>query len=105
MKIVEEKGNTHFKIKIGDKYITVATLVPWIMSKHLHKYSLYFYYYGAEFEEGTYASNHINGNVRITVWMQEDEIMSDFIERVRKIVVKKLYLIGSSILEEIRYIE
>lgn len=29
----------------------------------------------------------------------------DFIERVKKIINKRLYIIGSSILEEIRYVE
>jgi len=105
IKIVEHKNKINFQIKIGNKYVTVAVLQPWILSKHLHKYSLYFYYYGEEFEMGTYAREHINGNVRITLWMQEDECWNEFIERVKKIVIKKLYVIGNSILEEIRFTE
>ena len=92
MKVVENKSNTDFKIKIGNKYVTVATLVPWLFSKHLHKYYLYFYYYGKE--EGI-----------ITVWKQEYEFWDEFIERIQKMISKKLYMIGSSILEEIKYIE
>lgn len=105
MRIVKNKSNTDFQIKIGNKYITVASLVPWPLSKHLHKYFLYFYYYGEEFEKGTYACEHINGNVKITLWIQEDEFWDEFIERVKRIITKKLYTIGSSILEEIKYIE
>ena len=105
MRIVQNKSNTDFQIKIGNQYVTVASLVPWILSKHSHVYSLYFYYYGEEFEKGIYARQHINGNVSIKVWMQEDEFWSEFIERVKKIVTKKLYVIGNSILKEIKYIE
>jgi len=105
IKIVKDKNNINFQIKIGDKYVTVATLQPWILSKHLHKYSLYFYYYGEEFEKGTYAREHINGNVSITLWMQKDEYWDEFIERVKKVVFKKLYVIGNSILEEIKFTE
>ncbi len=105
IKIVEYKSNINFQIKIGDKYVTVATLQPWLLSKHLHKYSLYFYYYGEEFEKGTYACQHINGNVSITLWMQKYECWDEFIERVKKVVVKKLYVIGNSILEEIKFAE
>ena len=105
MRIVQNKSNTDFQIKIGNQYVTVALLVPWILSKHSHVYSLYFYYYGEEFENGIYARQHINGNVSIKVWMQEDEFWSEFIERVKKIVTKKLYVIGNSILKEIKYIE
>ena len=102
MKIVERKSNYDFQIKIGNSYVTIATLQPWLLSKHSHKYNLYFYYYGAEFEEGTYARNHFNGNVSITVWQQEDEFFSDFMERIKKIIYKKLYVIGNSILEDLK---
>ena len=105
MRIVQNKNDTDFQIKIGNQYVTVASLVPWILSKHSHVYSLYFYYYGEEFEKGIYARQHINGNVSIKVWMQEYEFWSEFIERVKKIVTKKLYVIGNSILKEIKYIE
>lgn len=105
MKVVRNKGNTDFQIKIGDKYVTVASLVPWIISKHLHKYQLYFYYYGKEYEKGTYACQHINGNVSMTVWQEEWECWEDFIRRISKIVSKKLYIIGSHILAEIKCIE
>lgn len=104
-RVVENKSNTDFKIKIGNKYITVASLVPYLSSKHLHKYSLYFYYYGEEFEKGTYACQHVNGNTRIKVWQQEDECWDEFTKRVQKIVFKKLYIIGNSIIEEIKYTE
>lgn len=39
------------------------------------------------------------------VYEQENELHKEFLERVRRIVLKKLYVIGSSILEEIKYIE
>lgn len=55
MKVVRNRRNMDFQIKIGNKYVTVASLVPWIISKYLHKYQLYFYYYGEEYEKGTYA--------------------------------------------------
>lgn len=96
MKIVQNKSHYDFRIKIGNDYITVATLHPWLFSKHNHKYNLYFYYYGAEYEEGTYAC---------CVYEQEDELHKDFLKRVTRIVSKKLYVIGSSILEEIKHIE
>ena len=105
MKIVDSESKTYFKIKIGTKYITIATLVPWLLSKHSHIYNLYFYYYGAEFNEGIYARSHFNGNVRIKVWQEDYETWNDFIKRVKKIVLKKLYVIGNSILDEIKYIE
>lgn len=105
MKIVQNKSYYDFKIKIGNNYVTVATLQPWLLSKYCHMYSLYFYYYGAEYEEGTYACCHRNGNERIVVYEQEYELHKEFLERVRRIVLKKLYIIGSSILEEIKYIE
>lgn len=94
-----------FQIKSGNKYVTVASLVPWFISKHLNKYELYFYYYGEEYTKGTYACQHINGNVSMTVWREEYESWDDFITRISKIVSKKLYIIGSSILNEIKYIE
>lgn len=105
MRTVKNKSNTDFQIKIGINYVTVASLVPFFISKHSNKYSLYFYYYGEEYEKGTYACQHVNGNVSITVWREKYERWEDFIERVQKIIVKKLYIIGSSILEEIKYIE
>lgn len=105
MKIKNIKSNTDFQIKISGKYVTIASLVPYLPRKHLNEYSLYFYYYGQEFEEGIYASQHINGNTRMKVWQQEDECWRSFVKRVKKIVIKKLYVIGSSILEEINYEE
>lgn len=105
MKIEQIKSHYDFKIKIGNSYVTVATLRPWLFSKHSHKYNLYFYYYGAEYEEGTYACCHKNGNEKIMVYEQEDELYEEFLERVKRIVIKKLYTIGSSILDEIKFIE
>ena len=105
MKIVQNKLYYDFRIKIGSDYITVARLQPWLFSKHNHKYNLYFYYYGAEYEEGTYACCHRNGNEKIMVYEQEDELHKEFLKRVTRIISKKLYAIGSSILEEIKYIE
>ena len=105
MRIVKNGSNTDFQIKIGSQYVTVASLVPFFLSKHLHEYSLYFYYYGEEFEKGTYACQHINGNVSITVWKEKNEYWKDFIKRIQKIIIKKLYIMGNSILEEIKYIE
>lgn len=105
LKIVQNKSHYDFRIKIGNNYVTVATLHPWLFSKHNHKYSLYFYYYGAEYEKGAYACCHRNGNEKMMVYEQEDELHKEFLERVRRIISKKLYVIGSSILEEIKYIE
>lgn len=105
MKVVQNRRNTDFQIKSGNKYVTVASLVPWFISKHSNKYELYFYYYGEEYTKGTYACQHINGNVSMTVWREEYEGWDDFITRISKIVSKKLYIIGSSILNEIKYIE
>lgn len=105
MKVVRNKRSVDFQIKIGDKYVTIASLVPYLISKHLNKYSLYFYYYGEEYTKGTYACQHVNGNVSMTVWLEEFECWEDFIRRISKIVSKKLYIIGSSILDEIKSIE
>ncbi|MSS38603.1 hypothetical protein [Clostridium porci] len=55
MRIIKKNTHLEFQIKIGSQYVTVASLVPWLFSKHHHKYSLYFYYYGAEFEQGAIA--------------------------------------------------
>lgn len=98
MKIVRQKLSYDFQIKIGNSYVTIAKLQPWFNSKHFHKYELYFYYYGEEFEAGTFASSHFNGNESITVWQQKDETFSEFLIRVKKIIHKKLYIIASSII-------
>lgn len=105
MKTVKNGSNTDFQIKIGDKYVTIASLVPWFISEHFHKYELYFYYYGEEYTKGTYACQHINGNVSMTVWLEKYERWEDFIRRISKIISKKLYIIGNSILDEIKSIE
>lgn len=55
-----------------------------------------------EYEKGTYLRQHFNGNVSIVVWEEKDELWTEFIERIEKIVLKKLYVIGNSILEEIK---
>lgn len=100
MQIIKNGMNCDFKIKIGNDYITVATLQPWLRG---NKYNLYFYYYGMEYEKGTYSRQHFNGNVSIVVWEEKDELWTEFIERIEKIVLKKLYVIGNSILEEIKH--
>ena len=41
----------------------------------------------------------------MVVYEQEDELHKEFLKRVTRIISKKLYVIGSSILEEIKYIE
>lgn len=105
MKVVRNRRNTDFQIKTGNVYVTIASLVPWFISKHSNKYELYFYYYGEEYTKGTYACQYINGNVSITVWQEEWECWEDFIRRISKTVSKKLYTIGSSILDEIKSIE
>ena len=46
---------------------------------------------------------HFNGNVSIVVWEEKDELWTEFIERIEKIVLKKLYVIENSILEEIKH--
>lgn len=66
---------------------------------------IFFFYYGAEYEEGTYACCHRNGNEKIVVHEQEDELHKEFLKRVTRTISKKLYVIGSSILQEIKYIE
>lgn len=105
MKTVKNGSNTDFQIKIGNKYVTIACLVPWFISDHFHKYELYFYYYGEEYNKGTYACQHKNGNESMTVWLEEYECWEDFIRRINKIISKKLYVIGNSILDEIKSIE
>lgn len=105
MKVIRNRRNSDFQIKIGNRYVTIASLVPWFISKHSNKYELYFYYYGEEYTKGTYACQHINGNVSTTVWREEYESWDDFIRRISKIVSKKLYIIGNSILDEVKYIE
>lgn len=105
MKIVKNGSKTDFQIKRGDTYVTVASLVPWFLSAHFHKYELYFNYYGEEFYQGTTPNQHFNGNVSFTVWQEKGEYYKDFIKRIKRIIDKKLYSIASSILEEIRYVE
>ena len=63
------------------------------------KYNLYFYYYGMEYEKGTYLRQHFNGNVSIVVWEEKDELWTEFIERIEKIVLK------SYMLSEIQYLK
>lgn len=45
------------------------------------------------------------GIKKMVVYEQEDELHKEFLKRVTRIISKKLYVIGSSILEEINYIE
>ena len=58
-----------------------------------------------EYAKGTYACSHFNGNVSMTVWKEKYELRDEFILRISKIVRKKLYTIGSSIIEEIKKID
>lgn len=102
MKIVRNKSQYDFLIKIKNEYVTIACLQPGLLGR---KYNLYFYYYGEEYEAGTYACNHFNGNVSITVWEKENELFRDFLVRVEHMILKKLYAIGTSILEEIKIID
>lgn len=95
MVIVNNGKNTDFRIKIGNKYLTVASLIPQIINNHyFDKYELYFCFYGDDYR-----------NTGIIVWKEFCETWDDFIKRISKIVFKKLYVIGSSILSEIKYIE
>lgn len=59
MQIIKNGMNYDFKIKIGNDYITVATLHPWL---HGNKYNLYFYYYGMEYEKpkGAEETNNVS---------------------------------------------
>ena len=103
MKIVRNKSQYDFLIKIKNEYVTIACLRPWLLER---KYNLYFYYYGEEHEAGTYACNHfINGSVSIVVWEKENELFRDFLVRVEHMILKKLYVIGTSILEETKNID
>lgn len=103
MKIVKENLRYNYQIKVGNTYVTVATLTPWIAN--CNKYELYFNYYGEEYENGLHACNHKNGNEGITCAQKENEYFDDFLKRINKIVLQKLYVIGNSIMKEIRYIE
>lgn len=105
MRIVKNKRNTDFQVKIGNQYVTVASLVPWLISPHMSHYELYFYYYGEEFQQGTYACQHRNGNESIHVWQEEYELWNEFLYRIKKLISKKLYVIGSSVLNEIKYVD
>ena len=101
MKIVEKKnGSVIFQVKIKNKYVTVATLQNWLTS--IKKYNLYFSYYGDEYNAGTYACNHFNGNVSFTIVEREDETYYEMLERVSNIVKKKLYQIADGILTDIK---
>jgi hypothetical protein len=102
LKVVRNKHQYDFKIKIKNEYVTIACLQPWLLGE---KYNLYFYYYGEEYEAGTYACSHFNGNVSITVCRKENELLRDFLVRVEHMILKKLYAIGTSILEEIKNID
>lgn len=102
MKVVRNKRQYDFLIKIKNEYVTIATLQPFLLGE---KYNLYFYYYGEEYNAGTYACSHFNGNVSITVWKKENELLRDFLVRIEHMILKKLYGIGTSILEEIKNID
>ena len=104
MRIVRTDRHYDFKIKIGNNYVTIATLIPWQFTCR-YKYELYFYYYGAEYEGGLCPYNRRNGNESITLHEHQDEFLEDFLIRVQHIVQKKLYAIGTSIMEEIKYTE
>ena len=41
----------------------------------------------------------------IVVWEKENELFRDFLVRVEHMILKKLYAIGTSILEEIKNID
>lgn len=103
MKIIDKTSKVEFKIDIGNKEITVATL-----QRHLFgfdKYNLYFYYYGKEYNLGNCPRSNINGNVKIQYRQGEDEMWKEFIERVSRDVRKKLYIIADSLITGIRNIE
>ena len=101
MKLIEKKnGSVIFQVKIKNKYVTVATLQNWLTS--IKKYNLYFSYYGDEYNAGTYACNHFNGNVSFTIVEREDETYYEMLERVSNIVKKKLYQIADGILTDIK---
>ena len=104
MRILKINRHYDFKIKIGNNYVTVATLIPWQFTCR-YKYELYFYYYGSEYEDGLYPCDRRNGNESITLYERQDEFFKDFLIRVQHIVQKKLYTIGTSIMEEIKYTE
>lgn len=42
MRIVKDRMNIDFQIKAGNRYVTVASLVPWFISKHSCKYNCIF---------------------------------------------------------------
>lgn len=94
MKIIKNGRRYDFLISIRNKEVTVATLEPWLIG--INRYTLY--YYGME------------GEKSVDVWkkdvlVKEDEMWTEFLKRVEKIVLKKLYILGTSILEDIQHAE
>ena len=104
MKIVEESyDRIIFQVKIKNRYVTVATLQPWLIG--FGKYELYFSYYGDEYNAGMYACSCFNGNVSFTIEQKPYETYFEMIERVSNIVRKKLYQIADGILNDIKVTE
>lgn len=90
MKIIKNGRRYTFYINIKNNEVIVATLSPWLIG--YGKYTLDVYYYGI-------------GERSVDIWKKENETMSEFLKRVEKIVLKKLYILGTSILEDIKNID
>lgn len=90
MKIIKNDRRYAFCINIRNNEVTVAVLRPWLVG--YGKYTLDLYYYGV-------------GERSVDIWKKENETMSEFLQRVEKIVLKKLYILGTSILEDIKNID
>lgn len=103
MKIIKSNMHYDFKINIANKYVTVASVIPVVCN--YGSYNLFFYYYGAEYQESAEKNWFKNGDNKITVRQKENELFEDFLNRVSQLILKKLYIIGASIMNEIKYIE
>lgn len=103
MKIIKNNMHYDFKIEIANKYATVASLIPVVCN--YGSYNLFFYYYGAGYQESAEKNWFKNGDNKITVRQKENELFEDFLNRVNQLILKKLYIIGASIMNEIKYIE
>lgn len=93
MKVIKNGRSYNFCINIKSHEVTVASLIPWIIGQG--KYTLYLYYYGGE--------NSLSHTV--DVWVKENETHSEFLKRVEKIALKKMYILGTSILEGVGVVD
>lgn len=87
MRIIKEGyQRVLYQVKIRNRFVTVATLQEQLFS--LTKYKLIFSYYGR--------------NTVFTIYQKDLELYDEMVERVAKMVKKRLYLIANEILTSIK---